>query len=581
MKKSAFLNICNGIDGCNLTSTDYERIFDYIEKNAYEIKFESEAIKVRQFDEWRKKGIQHARRPLLAFTTEIKKEMKRVATSRHLAVDKGTNANGLSRSHSAQRLRSVGADTTASLTRPNTFHNGAYGALNSNSNLNSGAHSLGPASHSALNLQIGASPSPSFRNNSNNPVMFAGPSPSFRSHSNMMNPHNVNMSNSASNSVNIPISPNANVHAAAEAAASIPMNFVDEDDGDLGGDTPYGMAINVDNYTTAGFMDDDDMEPSLRQQPHHEMSRNDRLHSEHDATDPLLSGIGGVNVMNGMGTSMRSIRSPDALPPDSGHIPLRHSSEDEEDEITMIMDEDDDDDGGDHVEVDEDQNQIQNQNQDQNEQDMNPLNPNQDMKDQEDKGDQKDLDEEQKEIEAAMRSTFKAHSGASKEIDAAEYHTFCGQLQSTAFWWLGEVATRSTQLALCENSVELGCLLIDNWWPRILDALKIVLELNDDPYVTPLVLSILPYFLQITLTLGAFGHEPCKIAVNGVLSRYKTWWLAAMKRMDEESKKRNGEMATEADLKRIEGAIWGKSQKCYAQLKVEFISEVAMFVNTW
>ena len=88
MKKSGFLSICKGIEGCNLTASDYARIFDYIERNAYEIKFESEAVKVRQFDEWRKKNIQHARRPLLAFTQELKKEMKRVATSRHLMVDK-------------------------------------------------------------------------------------------------------------------------------------------------------------------------------------------------------------------------------------------------------------------------------------------------------------------------------------------------------------------------------------------------------------------------------------------------------------------------------------------------------------
>eukprot|EP01083_Nonionella_stella_P019471 54089_1 len=181
-----------------------------------------------------------------------------------------------------------------------------------------------------------------------------------------------------------------------------------------------------------------------------------------------------------------------------------------------------------------------------------------------------EVDDEQREIETAMMAKFKAHSVANIQQDAAEYITFCGELLTKSWWWLREsAALRSTDLIYCpsSSSVELGCLLIDNWWPRILDALKIVFELNDDPYTTPLVLSILPHFLQITLTLGAFGHEPCKIAFNGILCRYKVWWLSAIQRMDEDTKSRNPNMAKHSDLRLIESKIWEQPQRYYEKLK--------------
>merc|ERR1712228_902293 len=186
-----------------------------------------------------------------------------------------------------------------------------------------------------------------------------------------------------------------------------------------------------------------------------------------------------------------------------------------------------------------------------------------------DEDDDIDVDDEQKEIEKAMRETFEQHSISSLVEYEKEYFTFCQEIESKAFVYLSSVCSLSSDLTQCPQSkaVELGCLLIDNWWSRILDALKIVFELADDPYTTPLVLSILPNFLQITLTLGAFGHSPCKIAFNGILQRYTKWWLSAIKRMEENTKSLNPKMAKESDLKYIEGKIWDSPQKCYENLK--------------
>ena len=161
--------------------------------------------------------------------------------------------------------------------------------------------------------------------------------------------------------------------------------------------------------------------------------------------------------------------------------------------------------------------------------------------------------QEQQEIEKQMKEIYEKHMNANNHENMKEYAEFCNELRIKVFFWLSQAYTAPADLVHIEQNrnnkkkrnknnnnpnnynsnsnnngayerFELACLLLDNWWARILDATKIVLDMKQDPFITPIILSIFPDILKISLNMRLLGHEPSRVVFDGYLSRYATWW---------------------------------------------------------
>eukprot|EP01084_Bolivina_argentea_P277288 473342_1 len=157
------------------------------------------------------------------------------------------------------------------------------------------------------------------------------------------------------------------------------------------------------------------------------------------------------------------------------------------------------------------------------------------------------------------------------------YKTFGLHLFHKSMYWLNECKILTSNMIVCRNNVELACLLMDNWWYQLLDALEIVLKLNDDSYSTPLILSTLAPYLQIALTLNIFGHKTSKLAFNSILNKYKTWWIHVLQRIP---KTFSDNIPSEQELSLIESLASTNVQTYFEQLK-KYISRSQHIIHLY
>ena len=189
-------------------------------------------------------------------------------------------------------------------------------------------------------------------------------------------------------------------------------------------------------------------------------------------------------------------------------------------------------------------------------------------------------------LQKQMLINFENHSKAEDEQDIKEYEKFCDEIFVKSFNWIKTVAIKQSDITPIteERLMEVACLLLDNWWSRILDASKTVFELTDDPYTTPLLLAIFPPILQIGLSLGCVGHEPAKIAFDELFKSYKAWWMEATKRIGTSNMNKrhdNIQIHTGKDLQNCFNKIWDVPQTEFEILRKYFqISQKIIYDKT-